>query len=366
MKSGTPVELQLAETISSAHAHKGDRLEFTVVKDVVIGGFTVIRTGTRAKGSVVRVRGRRHLGLGGNLIIKLNSVELANGQSVGVVMRREFKGRSHTVRMGLEVVIAGAIYWPAAPAFLLSRGRDRTILKGTDVTAYTSADSLVGTEDLPRSQEGISELSDLTNLVPPRVLNGEGREGDMVNLIFLAREDDLQEAFSRAGWLRPDKSIPRIVWHLIWRRTHYKELPMDRLYVYGRPQDYSYVLPDPKLIVARRHHVRIWKTGREVDGIPLWVGAATRDVSIEIVMHKLRPFHRIDPNVDAERDFIARNLAETWQPAREMYMQRAESVLSAQTATGQHYQSDGRMLLVELNRKDTAKAGAMEVASISQ
>jgi hypothetical protein len=88
---------------------------------------------------------------------------------------------------------------------------------------------------------------------------------------------------------------------------------------YGRPRDYSYVLPDPKLLVARRHHVRIWKTGREVDGIPLWVGAATHDVSIEIAMRKLRPFHRIDPNVDAERDFIARSLAEIWQPSRQVY-----------------------------------------------
>jgi hypothetical protein len=32
IKSGTPVELRLAETICSEGAHKGDRLEFAVVK----------------------------------------------------------------------------------------------------------------------------------------------------------------------------------------------------------------------------------------------------------------------------------------------------------------------------------------------
>jgi hypothetical protein len=138
---------------------------------------------------------------------------------------------------------------------------------------------------------------------------------------------------------------------------------MDKLYVYGRPQDYSYVLPDPKLIVARRHHVRIWKSGRAVNGIPLWVGAATHDVSIELVMHKLAFFHRIDPNVDAERDFIARILAEAWQPAREEYLHCLKSVLSGQTATGQEYYSDGRMLFVELNQKDKSMAGATEVAA---
>ena len=56
IKSGTPVELRLTETISSEGAHKGDRLEFVVVKDVDIGGFTVIRTGAMAKGSIVGVR----------------------------------------------------------------------------------------------------------------------------------------------------------------------------------------------------------------------------------------------------------------------------------------------------------------------
>jgi|HubBroStandDraft_1064217.scaffolds.fasta_scaffold19744_3 hypothetical protein len=366
MKSGTPVKLRLAETISSAHARKGDRLEFEVVKDVIVRGFTVIRSGSRAQGTVVGVKGRRPLGMGGDVAIELNSVELGTGRSVGLVVRRNFKGRSHILRMGMEVAIAGAVYWPAAPVFLLSRGQDRTVLKGTDVTAYTQVDSLVGTEDLPRSRESVSELSEMINLLPPRVLNGEGREGDMLNLVFLAREDELQEAFARAGWLAADKSIPRIVWRLIWRRTQYKEFPMNRLYVFGRPQDYSFVLPDPALIVARRHHVRIWRTDREVDGIPLWVGAATHDVSIELVIHKLRLFHRIDPNVDDERDFIASDLAETWQPTRVEYLRSAESVLSAQTATGQSYHSDGKMLFLELNRKEKPVVGAMEVAGLSE
>jgi hypothetical protein len=363
MKSGTPVELRLSETISSAHAHKGDRLEFEVVKDVVIRGFTFIRSGSRAKGRVVGVRGKRLLGIGGKVTFDLDSVELTSGRSVGLVVRRDFTGRSHTLRTVLETAIAEAIYWPAAPLFLLSRGQDRTVLKGTDVTAYTQADTLVGTKDLPRSPESVSEL---INLLPPRALNGEGREGDMLNLVFFAREDELREAFARAGWLEADKSIPRIVWRLMWRRMHYKEFPMDRLYVYGRPQDYAFVLPDPKLIVARRHHLRIWKTDREVDGIPMWVGAATHDVSIGFVLHKLQFFHRIDPNVDAERDFIASNLAKTWQPTSQEYMRCADSVLNAQTATGQSYHSDGRILLLVLNRKDNPVAGTTEVAGISR
>ena len=45
-----------------------------------------------------------------------------------------------------------------------------------------------------------------------------------------------------------------------------------------------------------------------MDGVPIWVGAATHDVAIQIEITKLRIVHRIDPQVDAERDFIAGNL----------------------------------------------------------
>jgi hypothetical protein len=121
-------------------------------------------------------------------------------------------------------------------------------------------------------------------------------------------------------------------------------------------------LPDPKSIVARRHHLRIWKTDRSVDGVPLWVGAATHDVAIEFVKRKFRLFHTIDPNVDTERDFIAANLGETHQLTREEYLRCADPVYEAQTATGQAYYSDSRMLLLELNGGIPTTVVATQVA----
>jgi hypothetical protein len=363
IESGTPVRLQLARTISSAHALKGDRLDFVVVKDVEVGGFTVIRAGARAEGPVIRVRRKRPLGIGGNIILKLDSVELTTGERVGLAASKEFKGRAHTIRMAVAMAVTAAFYPPAAPVFLLTRGRDSTVLKGTEVTAYTKKDASVEAEDGPFAKQSASELAEMIRFLPPRVLNGEGREGDMLNLIFLAKEDDLQAAFARAGWLKVEKSTPQIIWHLLWQRERYTKLPMDKLYVFGRPQDYSYSLPDPDSIVARRHHLRIWKTDRDMDGIPLWVGAATHDVAIEFVKHKFRLFHKIDPNVDEEREFIAGNLAETWQLTREQYLRCAEPVFNAQTATGQEYYSDSRMLFLELNQGAVLKAGATEVAA---
>jgi hypothetical protein len=362
MKSGTAVKLQLQQTISSAHAHTSDRLEFSVVKDVDIDGFTVIRTGAISEGSVVKVKGKRPLGIGGDVTVRIDSVVLTNGQRMGLVASKEYKGKSRTLRMGVVMAIAGAVYWPSAPVFLLSRGRDSTIQKGAELTAFTRDDSSMQQADLPRVRADVSELSETIKLLPPQALDGEGRQGDMINMMFLAKEDDLKLAFAHAGWIKPDKSIPHIVWRLMWQRTHYMKLPMYNLYVFGRVQDYSFVMPDPNSIVSQRHHLRIWKTGGDVDGVPLWAGAATHDVSIKFVKHTFHIFHRIDPNVDAERDFIAANLSHTRQFTREEYMDCAKPVFSAENATGQRYYSDSRMLVLELNGKPAPMAGTTEVA----
>ncbi len=254
MGSGTPVQLQLAETISSAHVHKGDRLKFVVVKDVEVRGFTVIREGAPAEGSVVAVKGKRPFGMGGDVTLKLDSVELTSVERIALEAHKEFKGRSHTIRMAMGIAVTAAFYLPAAPVFLLTRGRDSTVLKGTEVTAYTKSPISMSVTNLPLAVENTSALSEMTALLPPRAMNGEGREGDMLNLLFVAHEDELQATFARAGWLRVEKSKPQIIWHLLCQRKHYTKLPMNKLYVFGRAQDYSYALPDPRFIVAQRHH----------------------------------------------------------------------------------------------------------------
>jgi hypothetical protein len=347
---GTPVKLQLTQTISSAHARSGDRLDLVVVEDVTVGGLPVIRAGTIARGSILKVKHRRFLGLGGKVIIKLDSVELVTGDRVKLHACREFKGSSHTKRMAAEMILGGLIYMPAAPIFLLSHGRDTTVLKSTEVTAYIDGDSWVQSADLAKAKEGVSRLNEIIDFLPPRVLDGQGREGDMINLIFIAKEEDFQRVFAHAGWVKVDKLKPAIFWHLLWQRKHYAKLPMATYYVFGRPQDYSYAMPDPAAIVTRRHHLRIWKTDREIEGNPIWVGSATHDVAIKVEKRKLRINHLIDPNVDAEREFIARNLMETHLVTQVEYLSSADPVFKAQTASGEAYHSDGRILLLDFSQ----------------
>ena len=356
LADGTPVALQLDETISSAHARVGDHLSFLVVRDVTVQGFTVIPAGSTASGSLARVHGRRVLGIGGNLVLKLDSVELANGDHVALRARKEVKGPSHTWRMAAEMAITSIFYFPAAPVFLLTRGDNCIALKSTEITAHVDGSTSLASAEFPATAASASDLNQVTQFLPPRVLNGEGRQGDMVNLLFIGQKEDLQTAFDSAGWVKPEHWKLKSAWHVIAQRNHYVRQPMSRFFLFGRSQDYAYALPDPNAIVSRRHHIRIWKTGHEVDGNPVWAGAATHDVAIEVAKRGRLFNHRIDPDVDSERDFIGAKLSETPVTARESYVDGAEPVFKAKTASGQDYYSDSRILLVDMRHTESGEA----------
>lgn len=362
---GTAVELRLVENISSAHAHVGDLLDFIVVRDVNVDGFTVIPAGTMAQGSVTGVKGRRILGIGGKVSLKLDSVELVNGNQIALRGSKEVKGGSRTTLMAAAMVATALIFLPVTPVFLLTRGHTSTVVKSTEITAQVEGATPVLTAGLLRSRAGSSELAEMMDYLPSRVFNAEGREGDMVNLVFVAQPDDLQEAFRRAGWVKTDKWNPIFVWHLLRHRTSDTQVPMARFYLFGRVQDYSYALPDPNAIVSRRHHLRIWKTDYKIDGMPIWAGAATHDVAIEIAKRGRLINHRIDPAVDSERDFVGTDLTDTLSVSRQEYLHSADPVFQAQTASGEPYHSDSRILLLDLHPVTQAKTGLAGPSSAS-
>lgn len=344
---GTAVHLRLTQTVSSAQAHAGDPLLFNVEKDVRVGDSTIIRAGSTAQGSVTRVKHRRFLGIGGNVVFNLDSVELVNGETVCLRARREVKGISHTWRMIAEIAAASLVYLPAAPVLLFSRGGASTVLKNTQVTAQIDGTTSVQPAEFPNTSQTTSGLNAMMDNLAPRVLDGEGRERDMVNLVFIAQDNDLQAAFRRAGWVKTDAWKLVMAWHLLTKRTHDATLPMARFYMYGRVQDYSYALPEPGAIVSRRHHLRIWKTDDTVDGTPIWAGAATHDVAIEYGKRGHLINHTIDPNVDVERDFIGTNLTDATLLHHEEYLHGKGP---AQTSSDAGYYSDGRILLLDFHQ----------------
>jgi hypothetical protein len=348
LPSGTPIHLQLAETISTAKATVGQRVPFVVVEDVVQDGVTVIPAGTQATGTVTKVGKKHPPAMPGKLDLSVDSLTLDDGQELGLRGELHAKGHTRFFRMTAGMVATGMLCLPASPVFLLVRGSDAVALKSTEVTAQVQGDTAVAMAT-PRPEEHGNEFSRMLTYLPARVLNQQGKAGDMVNMVLVAAQDDLQRAFARAGWLQVDMSKPKIAWGLLQHGVHYAKLPMAHFFLYGRTQDYSYSMPDPMHILAQRHHLRVWRTDCKVNGTPVWVAAATHDVAIEMKAWRLHVTHLIDPEVDAEREFIAKSLEDTQLVTRRDYVTTPDPVYEATTTGGQSYFSDSRLVLLELH-----------------
>jgi len=350
LPNGTPIHLQLAETISTANATLGQHVPFVVVEDVVRDGVTVIPEGTAVTGTVAKVSKKLLAARPDKLALSVDSLTLDDGQKLRLQGELHVKGATRYFRIMAGVVTTGLVFLPAAPRFRLVRGDNAVALKSTEVTAYVQNETTLAAS-IKRPEPG-TEFSHLLTFLPNRVLNRQGRAGDMVNLVFVATQDVLQRAFERAGWVQVDMSKPKIAWGVLEHGVHYAKLPMAHFFLYGRTQDYSYSMPDPMHILSQRHHLRVWRTDCNVNGTPVWVAAATHDVAIEMNAWKLHVTHRIDPEVDAERDFIAKTLEDTRLVTRHNYVTPPEPVYQATTTGGQPYFSDSRLLLLELHRED--------------
>jgi LssY C-terminus len=187
--------------------------------------------------------------------------------------------------------------------------------------------------------------------VPRRVGDLQGNPGDMVNYALVGTQDQVTKAFAAAGWVQVDKTTQDAVVHgLISTLPHaaYTEMPMSTLYLFGRSQDLSYARADPLAVAAIRHHLRVWKTTETVGGEPLWVGSATHDNGFEKDQRNGGVTHHIDANVDQERDFLEQSFSGAGVIAGAAYVMPANPLTTAKTATGGSFESDGRIVVMDL------------------
>jgi hypothetical protein len=75
---------------------------------------------------------------GGKLDINIDSVRMANGEAVALRAVKNLSGGGHTGAMTGAMIATSLVVWPAAPFFLFMHGKDVTIPKGTEITAYVN------------------------------------------------------------------------------------------------------------------------------------------------------------------------------------------------------------------------------------
>ena len=140
LHDATPVRLKLSRNLSSADAKVGETVDFEVLEDVKIGDSLIIARGGTAIATVTRAEKKKRMARGGHLDVNIDYVRLVNGDKLALRAVKETSGGGHTGAMTGGIVATSIVFFPAAPFFLFMHGKDTTIPKGTEITAYTNGE----------------------------------------------------------------------------------------------------------------------------------------------------------------------------------------------------------------------------------
>jgi LssY C-terminus len=204
------------------------------------------------------------------------------------------------------------------------------------------------TREAPAVRSLPASFADMARTLPIRTAGGQPpRPADLMNLVFVGPADVLADAFRRAGWSTADRLNARDdvkAFLAIASREGYRTAPVSLETVDGRVPDA--VFQKQTNTFAKRHHVRIWRQGSWA-GQPLWVAAGTHDIGVKFDAAEHSFTHRVQQQVDVERDKIANDLAFAGvMPAA--YVDRPNAPRSVQNATGDGMRTDGRLAVLFL------------------
>lgn len=174
----------------------------------------------------------------------------------------------------------------------------------------TTLDKLYKPRDFRRTSH--IEVSDkVLDDLPGYCTNLLGMKMDPINLIFLGSEEGIENAFEKSGWHGAHPSTPFHIFYgfltSIFKKS-YKKGPFMPLFTGIGLQDISFQKTTKSNKYSERHHIRIWRTRHEVNGNRVWVGAATHEVGMKFILAPPFFVHRLDPNIDYERDYITNDI----------------------------------------------------------
>jgi hypothetical protein len=206
---------------------------------------------------------------------------------------------------------------------------------------------------LPRLQEVLSRVY-VPDYFIGRSLTDVGVLGDPINLALDGTDSQIHAAMRRAGWTRADELTIRSSWRIVVSsvlRRPYPEAPVSSLFLFGRRQAFAYqqeVDGNP----SQRHHVRFWPVpdgwrlpgGFEVG----WLAAATYDRAVGISLFTLQVTHRVDADIDIERDYVTDTVRYATPEASLRVITDYSSAFTTRNGGGDVVRTDGSLPILDL------------------
>ena len=192
------------------------------------------------------------------------------------------------------------------------------------------------------------ETAFATGRMPTSSENILGMLQEPISLIVLAQDETtFLDVFAKAGWHLADRpsfdTMSRAAF-AIWFNKEYETAPVTPAFWNGQPHNFGFQSETTDKSLRQRHHARFWQTRfRTTDGLLIFVGTASFDDGL-----KWGLTHRIDPNIDAERDFLITDLRRTGWVKSEQRIQLVAPVLG-QNLAGDPFFTDGNSVIVRID-----------------
>ncbi len=180
-------------------------------------------------------------------------------------------------------------------------------------------------------------------------------EADPLNFVIIGEQEDVWAVLVASGWDDSElltRGTAATTAGSFLTRSPYRYSPISAQYAFGRPQDGGF--QKSRFDVFERNHLRVWLAPLTADGRSVWVGAISRDIGV-IRTGFLRTTHKIDPDVDAERWYLAQNLAQAQGLASFGYVGGGPVSTPEAPKSGKDpknvYLSDGRRIVLVVPRE---------------
>ncbi|MGA3235726.1 MAG: LssY C-terminal domain-containing protein [Bryobacteraceae bacterium] len=396
--SGTAIEARLQTPISSYAARVGMPLEAIVTTPVCSTGEDVLPEDAVVTGVVSKVH-RVGLGLvheSASMEVDFNQLRLSDGRTYLIHAqltaidnareRVDSHGEIHGIRatatlsnrvgqhlallaLGHPLValpffaMQSAMFHFPDPEIELRRGADFHLAVQFP-EEFGSVVKCTLPEEIPEREWG--DLHTLVNRLPYWSYSvRQSQPMDLVNLVYVGSAEEINRAFSAAGWTGAQPNSRRAtvkVMRAIAEDRGLAEAPMRMLLLDGAEPDMQ--LQQSLDTFAKRDHLRIWARSEQIDGRQVWASSATRDLAAVFAMHPFGFTHQIQDDVDLERDQVVSDLAFTGCVDSISYVARPETVRTS----GQDYRkgviTDSRVAVITLNsceepRNDLSDIGEM-------
>jgi hypothetical protein len=193
--------------------------------------------------------------------------------------------------------------------------------------------------------------------LPCCTTNADGTvAGDPLNIVFIGEMNEIFSALFDRQWNMAQEVNFRTSWKEMKAflfGTSFRHAPASSLYFYGRRQDVT--IQKPRATIEARNHLRLWRAPMRFEGKSVWVGQVSRDIGIRFTLDTWNlATHRIDPHVDATREYLVQDLFRSRLVTKVGYVRGGATATLASprtNLTGDPYITDGLRAVLVFSRK---------------